>query len=137
MKESEQILNKFITGDVSKDYNEESLETSTISLKTALEAIEIALNKPRRRLKVAPPRRRRGHIPLVDFDDTCQTMNIDGDEELKAVNAFEFMEAVKIILREKQFYKYIGGDRSFRVSPKRIKAVKDYFETSLWRKENK
>lgn len=45
MTEAEKILNKFIKGDITRDYNEASRKHHTITLQTALEAINIALNK--------------------------------------------------------------------------------------------
>lgn len=46
MKEAEKILNKFIKGDIARDYDEASRKHHTITLQTALEAINIALSKP-------------------------------------------------------------------------------------------
>ena len=46
MTEAEKILNKFIKGDIARDYDEASRKHYTITLQTALEAIQIALNKP-------------------------------------------------------------------------------------------
>lgn len=46
MTEAEKILNKFIKGDIARDYDEASRKNHTITLQTALEAINVALNKP-------------------------------------------------------------------------------------------
>lgn len=46
MTEAEKILNKFIKGDIARDYDEASRKHHTITLQTALEAINVALNKP-------------------------------------------------------------------------------------------
>ena len=46
MKEAEKILNKFIKGDIARDYDESSKKHHTVTLQTALEAINVALNKP-------------------------------------------------------------------------------------------
>lgn len=46
MTEAEKILNKFIKGDIARDYDEASRKHHTITLKTALEAINVSLNKP-------------------------------------------------------------------------------------------
>lgn len=46
MKEAEKILNKFIKGDIARDYDKVSRKHHTVTLQTALEAINVALNKP-------------------------------------------------------------------------------------------
>lgn len=44
MKEAEKILNRFIKGDIARDYDKASRKHHTVTLQTALEAITVALD---------------------------------------------------------------------------------------------
>lgn len=41
---AEEILNEFIKGDIARDYSKEARKQNTITLDTAIKAIEVALN---------------------------------------------------------------------------------------------
>lgn len=69
MTEAEKILNKFIKGDIARDYNEASRKHHTITLQTALEAINVALNKPN--VSVSLPDANPHICPECSWQCTC------------------------------------------------------------------